>query len=225
MNLSRRQESFFAWIISAVFHLLFLFVGGGLFFAAPEYGVESGKGGVEVNLVAAPLPASVSIPEKQAPQKMKDVVKATSADTFTVPASDSEKQINKVETKNPSQAPSPSTITGDGSSAVPGTDKTTLQSTSGAIRDEQPTYLKNPAPPYPEAAKSQGQEGVVHLKVDVGPDGLVEDLSIRKSSGFPLLDEAALKAVRKWKFKPGKMAGLATSMTVQVPVRFKIEEE
>lgn len=83
-----------------------------------------------------------------------------------------------------------------------------------------PDYLRNPAPYYPMAARKAHEEGVVMLIVRVDANGDVEDLSLKKSSGFPRLDTAAEQAVRAWKFHPARTAGMAVASIVEVPVRF-----
>jgi protein TonB len=85
-----------------------------------------------------------------------------------------------------------------------------------------PGYYRNPPPPYPAEARRLKQEGKVLLEVVVSAEGRVADLALKQSSGFPLLDEAALKAVRHWRFKPARLAGLMTQTKVQIPIRFEL---
>jgi TonB family protein len=89
---------------------------------------------------------------------------------------------------------------------------------------EVPSYLENPPPPYPEEAKRLGEEGEVVLWVGVDSNGGVQSAAVLKSSGFPLLDEAARKTVLGWRFKPARMAGLAVSTRVKVPVLFRLQD-
>ncbi len=94
---------------------------------------------------------------------------------------------------------------------------------AGAEDDELPPALvSNPAPPYPPDARAAGQQGVVMLLVTVSPQGTVERLSLYESSGFAPLDQAALAAVPRWRFQPGKRLGVPTQYDVRVPVRFSI---
>lgn len=78
----------------------------------------------------------------------------------------------------------------------------------------------NPRPVYPELARRRGQEGLVQLLAHVDDKGGLLELAVAKSSGFPLLDEAALKAVRKWRFRPGMAYGRPVGGTVVIPVEF-----
>ncbi len=83
-------------------------------------------------------------------------------------------------------------------------------------------YLNNPPPVYPQAAKRQNIEGEVLLKVEVSEEGKAGDVSIAKSSGSSLLDEAALNAVKKWRFIPAKHANKTVAASVVVPIVFRI---
>jgi protein TonB len=65
-------------------------------------------------------------------------------------------------------------------------------------------------------------EGTVVLEALVNGRGRVDDLNVHASSGYNLLDDAALRAVRNWLFDPGKKGGMPMSMTVLVPVRFAL---
>ncbi|MDR0828329.1 MAG: energy transducer TonB [Desulfovibrio sp.] len=80
----------------------------------------------------------------------------------------------------------------------------------------------NPKPLYPELARRRGQEGLVQLRANVDEQGQLQDLVVQKSSGFPLLDQAALDAVGKWSFLPGQYLGQAVSGTVLVPIEFRL---
>ena len=85
-----------------------------------------------------------------------------------------------------------------------------------------PDYGVNPKPNYPKIAKRHGYEGLVVLNVFVLESGNVGKIEIRKSSGYGVLDNSALDAVRKWVFIPGKKNGRAMSSWVVVPIRFDL---
>ncbi|MBW2631073.1 MAG: energy transducer TonB [Deltaproteobacteria bacterium] len=80
-----------------------------------------------------------------------------------------------------------------------------------------PRYLENSPPVYPSIAKRKGYEGTVLLSVKILANGTVAELRVKKSSGYLILDRAALKAVQKWKFE------IPFTMWVDVPVRFVLE--
>jgi protein TonB len=61
------------------------------------------------------------------------------------------------------------------------------------------------------------------LKVLIDANGRVDDLTLLKSSGYTVLDRAALSAVRKWLFEPGTEGGIKKKMWVKIPVRFDLK--
>jgi protein TonB len=85
-----------------------------------------------------------------------------------------------------------------------------------------PNYFKNPDPSYPALARRRHQEGVVLLAVKVTAKGKAKGITVKKSSGFRLLDEAALKAVQDWEFQPARAGSLAVDSEIEVPVQFKL---
>lgn len=75
-------------------------------------------------------------------------------------------------------------------------------------------------PPYPRLAVRLGQEGTTRLVVEINPQGEVVAISLHKSSGFAVLDKAAIAAVQEWKFIPP--TGITGTSKALVPVRFKL---
>lgn len=84
-------------------------------------------------------------------------------------------------------------------------------------------YLRNPAPAYPLMSRRLGEQGSVLLLVRVGADGSAERVQVRQTSGFPRLDEAALAAVRNWRFVPARRGDEAVAADVLVPVAFRLD--
>src|SRR2546422_334779 len=70
---------------------------------------------------------------------------------------------------------------------------------------ELPVLLTSVTPVYPEPAKRAGIDGIVTVQALVGKDGRVKDVRIVKS--VPMLDQAAVKAVRQFVFKPAQSKG------------------
>ena len=68
-----------------------------------------------------------------------------------------------------------------------------------------------------------GHEGEALLGVTVLADGAPAAVELRTSSGYALLDEAALDAVRRWRFLPALVAGRPVQAVVNVPVVFRLE--
>jgi len=84
-------------------------------------------------------------------------------------------------------------------------------------------YLQNPAPAYPALSRRAGEKGKVLLRVVVRPDGTPETVELRQSSGAVRLDEAALEAVRKWRFVPARRGDTPVTAAVIVPIVFSLE--
>lgn len=83
-------------------------------------------------------------------------------------------------------------------------------------------YLKNPAPDYPQLAQRRGWEGTVTLRVEVLPSGSPGQVQVQTSSGRQVLDEAALAAVKRWRFVPAKQGEVAQVGWVSVPIDFTL---
>lgn len=84
-------------------------------------------------------------------------------------------------------------------------------------------YLNNPAPSYPAYARRAREQGVVMLRVRVDAAGGVEGVEIHKSSGSQRLDDAALAAVKRWRFAPARMGDRPVSGIALVPINFQLE--
>lgn len=84
-------------------------------------------------------------------------------------------------------------------------------------------YLKNPAPKYPSSARRNKEQGKVLLRVFVSGDGLAKQVQLYAGSGSSSLDDAAITAVKKWRFVPAKQGSETVEAWVQVPVVFKLD--
>ncbi|BCX19273.1 MAG: hypothetical protein KatS3mg117_2955 [Geminicoccaceae bacterium] len=87
-----------------------------------------------------------------------------------------------------------------------------------------PGSADNPLPRYPTVARRRGIEGTVTLEVKVSASGLAEQVALARSSGSALLDEAALEAVRRWRFRPARRGGEPVPGVVTVPITFRLLE-
>jgi len=86
-----------------------------------------------------------------------------------------------------------------------------------------PAYRKNPAPPYPRIARRRGYEGTVMLEVLVNKRGRVEEVRLFQSSGYQVLDKAAMESVGEWFFEPALRGDQSVEMWVKVPIRFQLK--
>jgi TonB family protein len=84
-----------------------------------------------------------------------------------------------------------------------------------------PARIRNVPPVYPPIAQSARVSGTVILEVVIGADGRVADAKILRS--IPLLDQAALDAVRQWEFTPTMLNGGPVPIVMTVTVNFRLE--
>lgn len=89
---------------------------------------------------------------------------------------------------------------------------------------ENISYRKMRPPRYPPQAARQHQTGKVILKVLVGVDGSPVEVTVEKTSGSRLLDQAAIDAVKTWKFNPGSKGGKPAQGYALVPIDFTLTE-
>ncbi len=85
-----------------------------------------------------------------------------------------------------------------------------------------PVPLDQPRPEYSEEAREQKHEGVVVLRVEVGPDGRVSNVSVRRPLGLGL-DEKAMEAVRQWVYKPALRDGRPVAVQFDLSISFRLE--
>lgn len=168
---------------------------------------------------ARPLPAADPIPVRHAarlPMASKSIVDrpavaaATPVSTLPGPAP---------EVKAASPAGRPETINAPGT-ALPAR----VASAAPTPARFSASYLQNPAPHYPLAARRAGEQGTVTLKVLVNREGLPRRVEIEKTSGSSRLDAAALDAVGRWRFVPARRGNAPIESWVLVPVVFRLEE-
>ncbi|GAM30534.1 putative TonB-like protein [Acinetobacter calcoaceticus] len=83
-------------------------------------------------------------------------------------------------------------------------------------------YLSNPAPEYPEQALDRGWEGSVILRVKVLPNGSPDSVTVKQSSGKKILDSAAIRTVKQWKFSPALKGKTPVEGWVDVPIHYQL---
>ncbi len=240
--------SFFAAIL---LHALLLF-GFRMGAPAHPLAMSDELSPVDVSLVeAAPEPAAQAAPSA-APTPIQPAATPDPPEPTPVPTPPEPQPTPEISTPPPEATPQQEEMPAPGSTPVPQHPKAaphhSPQNHSRASVDHSPPgvataagpagatgygtsnrqmssrarYLSNPRPDYPEVARQQHQEGVVLVSVEVGTDGRASDVTLARSSGFPLLDTVALQAVRRWRFEPAQVGGLPVSSRVDVPVRFSL---
>ncbi len=92
-----------------------------------------------------------------------------------------------------------------------------------AAQPMQLAYLSAPAPAYPRAALQQRLSGTVLLQVLVDVDGRPLDVTVARSSGYRVLDEAArMQVLKRWRFQPALQDGQPVQALGLVPVEFTV---
>lgn len=76
---------------------------------------------------------------------------------------------------------------------------------------------------YPAIARQAGMEGMVVVQFVVTPEGFPRDLVVARSAG-DVLDKAAVEAVGKLRFEPGRQRGKPVPVRFSIPVRFRLED-
>ena len=82
-------------------------------------------------------------------------------------------------------------------------------------------YLHNPAPAYPSYSRRMKERGTVFVLVQVSAEGSALQVTLHQSSGYDRLDEAALQAIKQWRFVPAKRGTTPVPASVVVPIQFK----
>lgn len=91
------------------------------------------------------------------------------------------------------------------------------------VFEGKPRFRIPPTPAvYPPRSIELGQQGEVMVRVRLEPDGSAAEIMVWRSSSFPLLDRAALTAVRGWHFLPALRDGRPVAAWVEIPVRFHL---
>jgi protein TonB len=187
---------------------------------------------MEVSLLAAPAQQTVAAPPAPPPVKKPPLLKQPR------PKPPPKKKPPVVQ--KPPDLPQPETAAPVKPAAQPESDATareTGQAPAAALQAKAPAqqaekfteanyranYGFNPKPEYPRIARSRGWQGKVLLKVQVSAEGYSYAVAIQQSSGHETLDEAAVDAVKKWKFIPAKRGETPVASSVLVPIIFKLD--
>ena len=80
--------------------------------------------------------------------------------------------------------------------------------------------ISQPRPVYPPLARQAHIQGTVRLKAFISKDGTIENLTVL--SGHPLLIEAAMEAVKLWRYQPTLLNGVPVGVVTNVDVKFTL---
>lgn len=172
-----------------------------------EVSLESGGGGAEAQeeeieqeeQQEEPIIQSLEdiIDQKLKPKPQKKVVKkkATAAPGPKAPVSNGNGTGSGTGT---------GTGTGSGSGSGNGSGNGAGSGEGRGVPVKPPRLLREVAPVYPASARNSGATGVVTVRILVGADGSVEDVTVVGSSGNSAMDSSVVTAVNKWRFSPAK---------------------
>lgn len=172
------------------------------------YGLAASMGVVKVPQFAAPLEAvfipveTKTEPEPPAPVVKPDIDQVVPTETPMPEVQFDEPVVAPVENTTPSET------------AIAAT-------TAGAVARDLKTSNRV-EPTYPSASRRASEEGTVRLKVLVDEKGRPRDVAIATSSGFARLDQAAMEAVRKWRFVAATDGTNPVSAWTQVAITFRL---
>lgn len=121
----------------------------------------------------------------------------------------------------PAMAPGASTEVAAAAPVIP---EPSIPEPPAPVHLTAPTFRHRPAPTYPAQAQRDEIEGTVRLKLLIGADGRVAEVSLLRSSGHRLLDQAALSAARAWVLEPAHQNGTPTPAWAEVEVPFRLTD-
>lgn len=108
--------------------------------------------------------------------------------------------------------------------AAPAAQPASSAGTGPVKADLTSNLLSAPNPVFPMSSRRKRESGTVLLRVIVGEDGRVDQISVQRSSGFPALDEAALVAVRRWRWSRTMRDGRSIVVTGSVAVNMVLRD-
>nr|WP_243880803.1 energy transducer TonB [Shewanella algae] len=172
-----------------------------------------------------PLKQNVAKPEPPKSEQVKTSQKLTSKISKPQPTQEKPREIaEKSEPKHASTTPRAEPVPREEKPGIPSSPVQTA-GTPGlnhTIELAEPVFASPPTPPsYPRLARKRGFEGTALVDIFFDHQGKTQNALLVSSSGYSILDEAALAAVRHWQFSIPSQAS-AARFKVRVPVRFAL---
>ena len=190
--------------------------------------IEAPAPKLEERVVQAPPPPSPPPPAPPAVAAKRD--EAPAAPPPASPAPHTSTPEPRPQNALPSGA-SAITTEPPAAAAPPGPPSATAPATPGPTASIAPDAVTRTAiprggyqvrPSYPSNVRRLGVEGTTKLRVHVTADGRVGDVVVETSAGHADLDQAAVDAVRRWRFEPARRGTEAVPMWVRLPVEFRL---
>lgn len=188
----------------------------GVLIAMPEPEEVPSSPVVETPPPPPPPPKKPEAPKKPIPkpvvQPKPQPVKPPPVETKVAPPE------NAMTPPTPPPAPAPAPT------QVPASVPVTPEPQQEPVQEPQvdASRMKSLAPKYPRLSRRLREQGTVLLEMLVLPDGSVAELRVKTSSGFERLDQAALDAVKSWRFFPARRGGEAIAYRYVQPIAFSL---
>lgn len=203
----------------------FFLIALALHVAALSYPLKTAVGKLEVSKpdslmvrLAETVTASPAVPPTLQPPLPQ--LKATSSPKRERPAP----ATRPILAMSSDQAPSPPAFSVPVPLAAPPAPAASPAAATVTAAHFNAAYLQNPAPVFPPLSRRLGEEGKVLLRVKVSAEGHPVAVDLEKSSNFERLDEAARRAVSRWRFVPAKRGDLSVEGSVIVPIVFRLDD-
>lgn len=237
------KESYWPWLISILLNV-FLFALGGYYLHLPSKATALPHTTVQVDLVNFSPPLPQETKQFHLDKTGEKKIAKTQSASWQQPYSKEREKSTKTQVVEPGstkEANQQENLTADRGKEsldgppVPAREEPSeenkgaepKQSSEIATVGEQgvvsPDYIYTTKPSYPLEARKEGLEGKVILKVLVEKNGQTRKVELAKSSGHSVLDQEALRAVEKWRFRPAKRDGEIIACWVFIPLSFKME--
>jgi periplasmic protein TonB len=171
------------------------------------------------NRTPPPLPAPPPVVSQATPQAVPKIVPQTGA------------QLSGSPMPAANSASSPAVASSHLKPSFDGTRTPNRVDTAGGAgtkADSPPlvdaSFAGNRPPEYPAMSRRTGEQGVVALRVMIGTDGRASDVVVTRSSGSPRLDQAAITAIRQWRFVPAQQGGRPVSQWYDWRWEFRLKD-
>jgi protein TonB len=195
-----------------------------------------------VSPAPVPAPLQLAIVATPAPATVTPTASVDPVPQPATPAGQTSKQVPQVVEKPPVQRPTPrpsraaipvpvaretppATLDnpGDARPSPPAAPVSSVPATAPVPVSREVEYLYNPSPAYPSRARRMGMEGEVLIRTRILLSGSCDELELVRSSGFEVLDQAAMEAIRRWRFRPASRGDELIISRVEIPVVFRLE--
>ena len=204
----------------------------GLFFVSLDLGLEvrndpsENEVRVMANLVAPATPPAPPVSTPPAPQPKQEVKpktqakpepKAKTPDPSTPPPTDAS-QAKAAEAAKAAESQMPNAAVAPASSQ--GTSGTPIQTDIGKL---VVVYQPDADPYYPSFSKRAGEQGEVVVRLIIDETGIVENVTLLRSSGFTRLDRAAEQIGGRYRFKPYTVNGNPARISTNLLIKFNLK--